>query len=137
MESRSAYGYYGAAGGFTGESVAKGNPLRVPYREYKQKWADHKTVAGSYDSKDKTIEVVFEDDEMAKKTNLGNRYEMRTFWFRFGNVERGICPICDFQAKNEANAVKNAKAYARRNGYTFDGSATINDYIKASERRTE
>ena len=130
MESRSAYGYYGAAGGYTGESKKIDMPsLRLPYWEYKKKWADHKTVPGSYDTKEKTIEVYFTNEEMKAKTNLGNRYEIWTYYFRFGGVEKWFNPIMEFKAKNMENAVRNAKAYARQNGYTFEGEATLDDYI--------
>lgn len=131
MESRSAYGFYGAAGGYTGENKTEQHSVRMPYWEYKKKWADHKTVPGSYDCKDKTIEVCFSTEEMKAKTNYGNRYELWSYYFRFGGVEKGISPVCEFKAKNEKNAEKNAKTYARRNGYDFIGEASLDEYIKA------
>lgn len=129
LESRSAYGYYGAAGGYTGENSPVGNPVRLSYREYKTKWATHKTVPGSYDPEEKTIEVLFSNEEMKQKTNLGNRYQMWSFWFRFEGVEPYICPIVEFTAKTEENAVKNAKRFAKQNGYTFIGASSLTEYI--------
>lgn len=129
LESRSAYGFYGVAGGYTGEHIGKEEQTtRMPYWEYKKKWSDHKTVPGSYDSKEKTIEVIFTDDEMKKKTNLGNRYSMDLYYFRFSGVPRGFASILEFKAKNYENANRNAKKYAREWGYTLEGDATFNEY---------
>lgn len=134
MESRSAYGYYGVAGGFTGERRPSGNPVRLPYREYKQRWADHKTVPGSYDKQERTIEVIFDNEEMKAKTNLGNRYHLESFYFRFDGVQRGISPVVDFQAKTRENAIRNARKYARDLGYTFVGEVDYREYNRACGR---
>lgn len=132
LESRSAYGFYGAAGGYTGEvAPVKIHTTRMAYREYKLRWADHKTVYGSYDPDTKTIEVMFTAEEMAAKTNLGNRYHLESFYFQFGNVKRPYSPVCEFKAKNRENAERNAKAYARQFGYVFEREATFNEYCKA------
>lgn len=132
LESMSAYGYYGAAGGYTGENPpARIRTTRMSYRDYKTKWADHKTVSGSYDAESKTILVIFSAEEMKAKTNLGNRYHMEDFFFRFDGVKRPFSPVCKFVAKNLANAEKNAKAYAREFGYTFIGEATFTEYCDA------
>lgn len=131
LEARSAYGYYGTAGGYTGESKgADTQTTRMTYREYKQKWSDHKTVPGSYDQKEKTIEVIFTAEEMAKKTNLGNRYHLQWFFFKFGGVEKGMTSIIEFDAKTYENAKRNAKAYARKFGYTLERDATYNEYCE-------
>lgn len=134
LESRSAYGYYGAAGGYTGENSRTGNPVRLPYREYMSKWATHKTVPGSYDRTDKTIEVLFTDEEMKQKTNLGNRYCMNSYWFRFDGVEKYVSPIVEFQAKTKENATRNAKRYAMENGYTLVGESSLKEYWDALHR---
>lgn len=60
LESRSAYGYYGVAGGVTGEtrpSELDYTITRMPYWKYKKRYSDCQTVSGSYDKNDKTIEV--------------------------------------------------------------------------------
>lgn len=129
LESRSAYGYYGSAGGYTGETIPQ-HYTRMPYREYKLKWADHKTVCGSYDKKDKTIEVIFTAEEMKAKTNLGNRYHLSTYYFRFDGVEKGVASIVDFSAKTHENAERNAKRYAKQCGYAFVGDATWSEYCE-------
>ena len=130
LESRSAYGYYGIAGGYTGESSNSQTTttVRMPYREYKNKWADHKTVAGSYDKQDKTIEVIFSEEEMKAKTNLGNRYHLHAFYFKFDGVEEWVASIVEFNAKTYENAKRNARTYARQCGYTFAGDATRSEY---------
>lgn len=131
LESRSAYGYYGSAGGYTGENAPERNAVRMPYREYKRRWSDHKTVRGSYDSDNKTIEVLFTDEEMAKKTNFGNRYEMQSFFFRFEGARIGVAPVAEFLAKTHENALRNAKRWCRNNGYTLGEEITFDEYIKA------
>ena len=130
LESRSAYGFYGSSGGYTGEMRNPVHSVRMPYREYKNKWSDHKTVPGSYDKDDKTIEVEFTESEMAKKTNLGNKYSMFGFYFKFGGVEKGIASVVEFNAKSHENAEKNARAYARRYGYVFEREATRTEYCE-------
>lgn len=130
LESRSAYGFYGSTGGYTGESVNEQCTTRMTYREYKLKWSDHKTVAGSYDKQDKTIEVIFSKEEMKAKTNLGNRYHISSYYFKFDGVEKGVASIVDFNAKTYENAKKNAKAYAKQFGYTLVGDATRSEYCK-------
>ena len=116
LESRCYYGYYGPAGGVTGES-APGTWVRMPYREYKLRWAGREHT--EYDPETKTIKVYFTDEEMAKKTNLGNRYALGEYRLVFE---------CDgeifydyFRAKNQENAYKNARAWARKNRATFIG----------------
>lgn len=131
LESRSAYGYYGERGGYTGEDSRMNGKqfVRLPYREYKTKWSDHKTAPGSYDPETKTIEVLFTAEEMKEKTNLGNRYHMQSFYFRLIGVEKGISPACEFTAKTEANAIKNAKKWARDFGYTLGEQITFGEYM--------
>lgn len=129
LEPRSAYGYCGVAGGVTGENVPRNyKSARLPYREYKTRWADHKTVYGSYDKETKTIEVIFTADEMKAKTNLGNRYKMDTYFFLFDGVEKGYLPASEFTAKTHENAVRNAKAWAKKKGYTVVREITFAEY---------
>ena len=128
LESRSAYGYYGVAGGYTGETAHEGNRVRMPYREYKSKWSVHKTVRGSYDSKDKTIEVLFTDAEMLAKTNLGNRYSMNSYFFRVDGVETGVKPAAEFKAKTRENALRNARRWCKSLGYTLGEEITFGEY---------
>lgn len=132
LESRNTYGYFGISGGYTGEGLPKDvHTVRMAYRDYKSRWADHKTVHGSYCREDKTIEVIFTAEEMSAKTNLGNRYQMGSYYFRFGGVEKWIEPISEFKAKNFENAERNAKKFAKQFGYTFEGVATHEEYCKA------
>ena len=72
LEVRSAYGYYGNAGGVTGENPPREDRrIRMPYRDYKKKYCHtHDTVEGSYDSDTKTIEVYFKDEEVDSKPNV-------------------------------------------------------------------
>ena len=137
LEVRSAYGYYGSAGGTTGENPPRaGKRIRMPYRDYKRKYCrTHDTVQGSYDPSTKTIEVYFTDDEVDSKPNLGNRYELDAFYFVFDNVEvckayEGISKetrVVSFRAKTRENAMRNAKKRAREWGATFVREATLED----------
>lgn len=137
LEVRSAYGWYGEAGGVTGENPPRADRrIRIPYRDYKKKYyRTHDTVQGSYDARTKTIEVYFTDDEVNSKANLGNRYEMDAFYFVFDNVEvchayEGIkreTRIVSMRAKTRENAIRNAKKRAKEWGATFVREATIED----------
>lgn len=135
LEVRSAYGYYGEAGGVTGENPPQ-TGVRMPYRDYKKKYCHtHRTVSDSYDPKTKTIEVLFSDEELEKKPNLGKRYELWLYEFLFDGVDihRAYQPtttercVIEFYAKNRENAERNAKALARKRGYTFIREATPED----------
>ena len=121
LEVRSAYGYHGASGGVTGETRPTSS-VRMSYREYKTKYPKHKTVAGSYDSVDKTIEVYFSDEEMKKKTNLGNRYQMHEYKFLTDINRVSINPVITVTAKTYDNAYKNAKAWGRKEGFKIIAS---------------
>ena len=137
LEIRSAYGYYGEAGGVTGETPPRSDVrIRVPYRDYKKKYYHtHETVKGSYDPTTKTIEVYFTADEIESKANLGNRYRMDAFYFVLDNVEVGYAyegikretRIVSFRAKTKENAIRNAKKKAKEWGATFVREATIQD----------
>lgn len=137
LEVRSAYGYYGSAGGVTGENPPRADKrIRMPYRDYKKKYYHtHDTVSGSYDPHTKTIEVYFKEEEVDSKPNLGNRYKIDAFYFVFDNVEvcyayEGIkreTRVVSFRAKTKENAIRNAKKRAREWGATFVREATIED----------
>ena len=141
LEVRSAYGYYGEAGGVTGENPPMPR-ARVPYREYKTKWKDHKIVEGSYDSMDKTIELYFTPEEMKQKTNLGNRYQIAEYFFLVEVPEDKAKDgwgygeyVLSFRAKNEVNAERHARKWARDREYAFIREATLDEYIHRNERR--
>ena len=137
LEVRSAYGYYGEAGGVTGENAPRSDRrIRMPYRDYKKKYYHtHDTVKGSYDPNTKTIEVYFTEEEANSKANLGNRYELDAFYFVFDNVEvcyayEGIkreTRIVSMRAKTRENAIRNAKKKAKAWGATFVREATPED----------
>lgn len=132
LEVRSAYGYYGSAGGVTGENPPRPT-VRIPYRVYKKSYRNNDTVYGSYDPKDKTIEVYFTEEQMKKMTNLGNTYQLWGFDFIigdypvYGNTRRETV-VHQFYAKTKENAERNAKSYCRKKGYTFLGEATKEDH---------
>ncbi len=131
LEERSAYGYYGSAGGVTGENPPRPS-ARIPYRVYKKSYRNNDTVSGSYDPTDKTIEVYFTEAELKKMTNLGNKYQLQIYDFVlgdypiYGNRHRETV-VFQFYAKTKENAERNAKALCRKKGYTFIREATKDD----------
>ena len=131
LEVRSAYGYYGSAGGATGENPPRPS-IRIPYRVYKKSYCNNDTVYGSYDPTDKTIEVYFTEAEMKKMTNLGNTYQLQTYDFVLGNYplygdNHRETVVYQFYAKNKGNAERNAKALCKKYEYTFIREATKED----------
>ena len=143
LEARIAYGYYGEAGGVTGENPpATMYSTRMPYRVYKQKFSNNKTVAGSYDAETKTIEVYCTDEQMKRKTNYGNRYQIGSYYFLVEVPEgKGKCGwkhgryVLEFKAKDEINAERNAKKWAKDKEYIVIREATLDEYIHRSELR--
>lgn len=131
LEVRSAYGYYGEAGGVTGENTPRPS-RRIPYRVYKKSYRNNDTVRGSYDPSTKTIEVYFTEAELKKMTNLGNNYQLQIYDFVigdypvYGNHHRETV-VYQFYAKTKENAERNAKALCRKHGYTFIKEATKED----------
>lgn len=142
LEVRSAYGWYGSEGGVTGENTPP-QRVRVPYREYKTKWKDHRVVEGTYDPQTKTIEVYFTDEEMKQKTNLGNRYQLDYFYFLMDGVDvyraRNVAKemrIVEFHAKTLQNAERNAKRKAKEYGWILIRQATREDFNQYKEMGT-
>lgn len=133
LEVRSVYGYYGSAGGVTGETPPRPS-IRIPYRVYKKSYRNNDTVYGSYDPTDKTIEVYFTEAEMKKMTNLGNSYQLQGYDFVIDNYpmygdRRRETVVRQFYAKTRENAERNAKSFCRKKGYTFVREATREDLL--------
>ena len=76
LESRSAYGYYGAADGVTGENPPEDVIYKkMKYYEYKTRYPECKNL-GDYDKAEKTITVILLA-EYADRPNFGNRYTIK------------------------------------------------------------
>lgn len=121
LESRSAYGWFGSAGGYTGEndpSNAGTIPVNMPYREYKTRYPECKHL-GDYDKQRKTITVLLPASVM-DRPNFGNRYQMNIFRF-VTDLPHPYDPIIELKAKCYKNALRNAKAWAKRDGFTILG----------------
>ncbi len=126
LESRSAYGYYGAAGGYTGETPPDNVIFKkMKYYEYKTKYPQCKTL-GDYDKIEKTITVML-PAEYADRPNFGNRYQIREFHFVYYPMEQGVAGVI-LKAKNYKNALRNAKKWAKENGKTITGNAPGYEY---------
>lgn len=124
LEVRSAYGYFGSAGGFTGETPPVGwgcIERRMPYWEYKKRYPECKTL-NDYDKKSKTITVLI-PEKYAERPNFGNTYSMHIFWFSFTPVCSYEDGIIECRAKNYQNALRNAKRWAKGEGKTITGDA--------------
>ena len=131
LESRTAYGYYGAAGGYTGETPPE-NVIykKMKYYEYKTKYPECKTL-GDYDKAEKTITVIL-PAEYAERPNFGNRYQITEFHFIYSPNKEGFSGVV-FRAKNYKNALRNAKKWARENGKTITGDAPGYEFQKSIE----
>lgn len=123
LESRSAYGWYGLAGGYTGENAPfdEGTtPVNMPYREYKTRYPGCKTL-GDYDKLRKTITVLI-PLEVTERANFGNRYRMNYYCFAT-DLKHPYNPIVEVKAKCYKNALRNVKAWAKRDGFSILGDA--------------
>jgi len=104
LESINAY--------FPDESTNNDVIVNLKYRDYKSKYATNKTVIGSYDATNKTIDVIFPKDQAEKLNNLGNKYQQETFSFLFQKND-GTMIVLDFEAKTKDNAIKNMEKYTK------------------------
>ena len=124
LESRSAYGWYGSAGGYTVENApsdAGTIPVNMPYREYKTRYPECKHL-GDYDKQRKTITVLI-PASVTDRPNFGNRYQMMEYAFEVNPDRVGISPILYQKAKNYQNALKHAKKWCKEWGWEFVGDA--------------
>lgn len=130
LESRSAYGYYGAAGGVTGENPPEDVIYRkMKYYEYKTKYPECKNL-GDYDKIEKTITVIL-PAEYVNRPNFGNKYSMHNFHFTYSPVIHGFSDTYECTAKSYKNALAAAQKWARKNGRTIVGDAPGHEYQKA------
>lgn len=117
LETRSAYGYYGVAGGTTGETEPEGGWVgeyrRMPYRYYKQRYPDCRTVPGSYDSSDKTIEVIVPEGRDKPSGVRGEHFH----YFRYAaEDEDGTILRLPYKAITAENAMKQHIRFCKQNG---------------------
>ena len=124
LESRSAYGFFGVAGGMTGETPPKGLACverRMPYWEYKHRYPECDTL-GDYDKVTKTITVLI-PEAYTRRPNFDNRYSMSRFEFTYSPIAPGFSGIFECHAKCYANALRNARKWARGEGKVITGDA--------------
>lgn len=127
LEARSAYGYYGTAGGVTGENAPQNVIERkMPYWEYKHRYPECDTLK-DYDKISKTITVLI-PEEYSDRPNFGNRYSMYDFYFVYAPVIPGFSSIFECRAKNYKNALRNAKQWAKSKGVEIIGDEPGNEY---------
>lgn len=116
LEARSAYGYFGVADGVTGETPPDDRiEKQMPYWEYKNRYSECDTLH-DYDKVTKTITVLL-PKEYAERPNFGNRYSMHEFRFVYAPKSPGYSDV----AKCYENALRKAKAWARRKGKRIIG----------------
>lgn len=138
LESRSAYGYYGSAGGVTGENTPDGiNDVvrRIPYYKFKKDYPTCKHW--DYDKATKTIMVAI-PEERQTGANFGNKYQLDIFHFWVLNEDENYCYAVEQKAKTESNAMKHVKSWCRWThkemcGYhrKYLGVANWSDYSKS------
>jgi hypothetical protein len=85
----------------------------MPYRQYKNNYADCETLAGSYDSKDCTIDVIIRDGRLKNSGTRGQHYS----GYRFVN-ENGKCVT--YRAVSIDNAEKRVNKEFPNHTWTFD-----------------
>ena len=129
LESRSAYGYCGTTGGYTGETPPD-NVIykKMKYWDYKNKYPECKNL-GDYDKIEKTITVIL-PAEYAKRPNFGNTYSMHDFHFTYSPVIHGFSDTFECTAKNYKNALAAAKRWASKNGKIIVGDTKGYEYQK-------
>lgn len=129
LEARSAYGYFGAAGGVTGETPPPDFgciQVNMPYREYKSRYPECGTL-NDYDKVRKTITVLI-PQEYTERGNFGNRYSMHEFFFVYEPAFNGYSNIFECKAKCYTNAIKAAKKWAKQNGVVIIGDEPGREY---------
>ena len=78
--------------------------ILMPYRQYKQHYADCQTVKGSYNTYNKTIKVIIPDGRMKKSGVRGERFHGYILYFidkKDNKVYR-----CSYRAVSKENAMK-------------------------------
>lgn len=81
--------------------------LRMPYKRYKERYADCETVRGTYDKDTRTIVVLVPDGRMKASGVRGKRYS----YYRFHGVMDGRTICVPIKAINVENARKQLKQY--------------------------
>lgn len=74
------------------------------YRRYKRSYSDCRTVAGSYDKVNKTIDVMIPDGRMKPSGVRGQKFLYLTF--KGTELHTGRAVECTIKAISVANAVK-------------------------------
>ena len=132
LESRSAYGWYGSAGGYTGESDPSDVgtiPVNMPYREFKTRYPECKHL-NDYDKVRKTITVLI-PASVTDRPNFGNRYQMNEFVFEVVPDRADWSPLLHQKAKNYTNALRHAKKWCKECGWEFVGDAKGHEYQRS------
>lgn len=91
---------------YTRRTMPDGEPRRMKYSQYKQRYADCATVPGTYDKGNKTIEVIIPEGRMKPSGVRGERF--RTFYLMVGASPEKLFEQ-GFKAVSRANAIKQAK----------------------------
>jgi len=87
----------------------------MPYRQYKQHYADCEIVNGSYDERNKTIEVIIPEGREKPSGVRGQRFSGYELWAQ--DSAGKAFHIC-YRAVSRENAMKQHKRYCREEGWT-------------------
>ena len=93
----------------------------MAYRQYKNSYADCKTVNGSYDGTSKTVEVIIPDGRMKPSGVRGQRF--RTIWLFVGEDKDHLFKQ-GFRAVDYSHALKQAK---RSYKFVLDEQSTVRE----------
>ena len=91
------------------------NTMRMFYRQYKQHYSDCETVPGSYDSINKSIEVIVPEGRMKPSGVRGRHFHGYQLWFKDAS---GDCKYCTYRAVSLDNAMKQHIRTCKEEGWT-------------------
>lgn len=132
LEARSAYGYYGSAGGVTGEVAPERHYIEknMKYYEYKKRYPKCDNL-GDYDKVNKTITVLL-PVSVEDRPNFGNKYRMDEFYFYVSGGKFDRPDYSNYvaqKAKNVENARKRLSSWLKKEGAYIVRECTLSEYI--------
>lgn len=96
--------------------LPEGQWVRMKYSAYKQRYADCRTVPGTYDANSKTVEVIVPEGRMKPNGVRGQRFDSYRFWYTSSDGGKP-CEMY-FRAVSAENAERQFKKVCRQEGLT-------------------
>jgi len=88
---------------------------RMRYAQYKKHYADCRTVSGSYDKADRTIEVLAPEGRVKPSGVRGEHFHNYQLFFTYQDGKQGYCI---YRAVSRENAMKQHLPWCKENGWT-------------------